>query len=237
MTNTIKSVLTQSRLTIRDMPTLQNGDIRELVYLVFICWFHHITDTTIGTPANTWMLETLASKTSDCDLNVSTNKTRCLSGKIDIMSLIDRYVLSDSVFKLEVYPTLSQRHIHLLLTTMMIPGCEFGPISEDLKFLSFVDGEHPINELRSNRERIRKYTRDLAYREDCSDHQLVRDHACLSSVILMFTLSYLYVTITHENKINPEPALDHLLSNLKTTIVELTAIFSDPNYQWMVASN
>jgi hypothetical protein len=222
----VKLIIKNNLTKIFNLPPDREEEIKPLIYFVMLCVLNQTYNGIEETPLNGWVYHKLKENISNYDID------KILFKENSNQLLMDRWDVVDSVLLDEAVTDIDQEGIYKIALPLFTKKVSFGPLPTGMDFLG--NPEHyPIVNLRQNTRLYHDLTRVMSSRLDSSEYAIERDHACLSSFCLMYTLSLFKAIIFHSHVLKASPMKIELLKLVDTLIKDLSALFLDKTHQWI----
>ena len=163
---------------------------------------------------DTSLQEVLYSKCRD-DIHSIIAKPKSMS------NLLYRHMVVKSVVYSDIIGDYNSSCLYSLMGSMLIKDPVFSSLDHQGVWKGIEEDVHPINRFRLNQPLIQEYLHELSMREDVTDDRLIKDHALLSSLSLLYGLYLIYVILIYENTVRPQVAVRNILKTITHTLIQL----------------
>lgn len=147
-----------------------------------------------------------------------------------LTSLLYRHYLFKNICECPVVNEDSNLGLSSIMKFMTWNRNEYFPLYDIEVWSKTNDDDFTVNKIRKLRPEIKNTGIQLANRLDISDHQLSRDHASLSSHVLIYGLYLICVVLEYKMRIENKNSSLILLTNIAQTLTDLKGVLFHVSY-------
>lgn len=197
-------------------------------------WLAHLTDH-----AYQWNQYDASLKDVICTRIASLHPTtqmwilQTFDSPLSLKTLYYKHQIFADIIDKDIFTDLNYAPVYALIATMISKDCVFTPLGSTAVWDGLDGGEDTINLLRLRQPVLKRFSHQLAMRDDVTPDRLIRDHGMMSALCLLYGLCLTSVILIHAHRVQPDPGVHAIIESLSHTLASLKGVFDNVESQWL----